>query len=172
MATRIKQARRAQRTDGLVEAKIRFVQDPSASPGDLLRRAHEVKRDLCSALEQIADALPDGVDRMRCLRLANVLAPALRDIHVCEEMTVFPAYVVASGEERDSQTLRRLRAEHVEDQCFADEVTEVLMAIGHGDHIRNAEATGFMLRGLFETMRRHMAFESEHLLPRIEAWHG
>ncbi|WP_306283116.1 hypothetical protein [Mesorhizobium sp. LMG17149] len=60
-----------------------------------------------------------------------------------------------------------MRAEHVEDECFAAEVTEILLAIGHGETIDNAEAIGFMLRGFFEGLRRHIAFEREHVLPMI-----
>jgi hypothetical protein len=39
-----------------------------------------------------------------------------------------------------------LRAGHVEDECFAGEVTEILLAIGRGETVENAEAVGFMLR--------------------------
>ena len=41
------------------------------------------------------------------------------------------------------------------------------MAIGHGAGVENPEAVGFMLRGLFETLRRHIAFEREHVLPIV-----
>ncbi|TIT74091.1 MAG: hemerythrin domain-containing protein, partial [Mesorhizobium sp.] len=64
-------------------------------------------------------------------------------------------------------SIQRLRAEHVEDECFADEITEILLAIGHGERVDNAEAIGFMLRGFFESLRRHIAFEREHVLPLI-----
>lgn len=36
-----------------------------------------------------------------------------------------------------------------------------------GDRPYNAEAIGFMLRGFFEGLRRHIAFEREHVLPMI-----
>jgi hemerythrin-like domain-containing protein len=64
---------------------------------------------------------------------------------------------------------QRLRAEHVEDQAYAEELTEALMAIGHGAQVSNPEAVGFMLRGFFESTRRHVAFEREHVLPVIAA---
>nr|WP_312891188.1 hypothetical protein [Mesorhizobium silamurunense] len=63
--------------------------------------------------------------------------------------------------EANLASTRRLRAEHVEDQCFGDEVAETLVAIGHGDPIEPAEVVGFMLRGFFEGLRRHIAFERE-----------
>jgi hypothetical protein len=46
-------------------------------------------------------------------------------------------------------------------------VPEAVMAIGHGRSTDNAEVVGFMLRGFFESLRRHIAFEREHVLPRI-----
>ncbi|TGS73648.1 hemerythrin domain-containing protein, partial [Mesorhizobium sp. M3A.F.Ca.ET.175.01.1.1] len=92
----------------------------------------------------------------------------LRDIHRYEETVIFPAYEEAVvGSNANLASTRRLRAEHVEDECFAGEVTEILLAIGHGETVENPEAIGFMLRGLFENLRRHIAFEREHVLPMI-----
>ncbi|CAN7373904.1 hypothetical protein LJR235_002171 [Pararhizobium sp. LjRoot235] len=62
---------------------------------------------------------------------------------------------------------QRLRIEHVEDECFADELTEILFKIGHEGVVANAEMFGFMLRGFFEGTRRHIAFESEHIAPIV-----
>ena len=135
-------------------------------PAAVMKRAHHEKLRLCEALEEIADSLPGQVDRLKCIGIASALVPLLRSIHQYEEEIVYPAYEAAVGAGA-GQTSSRLRAEHLEDECFADEVTEVLMAIGHGEAIENAEAVGFMLRGLFETMRRHIAFESEHILPLL-----
>ncbi|TIS86053.1 MAG: hemerythrin domain-containing protein [Mesorhizobium sp.] len=131
-----------------------------------MKRAHGQKLQLCDALEKIADALP-GVDRLQCLGTANAIVPLLRNIHQYEETIVFPAYEAAAGSNANLASTRRLRAEHVEDECFASEVTEILLAIGHGKTVENAEAIGFMLRGFFESMRRHIAFEREHVLPAI-----
>ncbi|RWB97404.1 MAG: hemerythrin domain-containing protein [Mesorhizobium sp.] len=132
-----------------------------------MRRAHDEKLRLCDALERIADALP-SVDRLTCLSTANAIVPLLRSIHQYEETIIFPVYEEAMvGRNANLASTRRLRAEHVEDECFADEVTEILLAIGHGETVENAEAVGFMLRGFFESMRRHIAFEREHVLPEI-----
>ncbi|MER8375683.1 hemerythrin domain-containing protein [Mesorhizobium sp. M1396] len=132
-----------------------------------MKRAHREKLQLCDALERIADALP-SVDRLKCLGTANAIVPLLRDIHRYEETVIFPAYEEAVvGSNANLASTRRLRAEHVEDECFADEVTEILLAIGHGETVENPEAIGFMLRGLFENLRRHIAFEREHVLPMI-----
>jgi hemerythrin-like domain-containing protein len=70
-----------------------------------------------------------------------------------------------SSDDTIKVTLDRLRFEHCEDECFAEELTEALHALGSGDQKVNIEAVGYMLRGFFEAMRRHIAFESEMLLP-------
>lgn len=138
-----------------------------AIPSAVMKRAHGEKLQLCDALEKIADALPN-VDLLMCLGTANAIVPLLRNIHRYEETIIFPTYVAAAGGSNASlASIRRLRAEHVEDECFAGEVTEILLAIGHGEAVENAEAVGFMLRGFFESMRRHIAFEREHVLPAI-----
>jgi hypothetical protein len=130
----------------------------------VMRRAHGEKLKVCGALEEIADALPDNVDRLMCVSVASTLLPMLRNIHRYEEEVIFPAYVAATA---DMQCVERLKAEHVEDECFADELTEALMTIGHGAAVANPEALGFMLRGFFETIRRHVAFERDHILAAI-----
>lgn len=140
-----------------------------ALPAAVMRRAHSEKLRICDELEEIADSLPGQVDRLMCIGVASALLPLLRSVHQYEEEVLFPAYEAASIPSSDQRSsIYRLRAEHLEDECFADEVTEVLMAIGHGEAIENPEAVGFMLRGLFETMRRHIAFESEHILAVVE----
>ncbi len=142
-------------------------QDRSRHPALEMQRIHEDKLTLCAALETIADTLPDAVCRLECLRIASILVPMLRDAHNYEGDVIFPAFASATGRSDTDPTLHRLRVEHVEDESFADEVTEVLLAVGHGKPIENPEAFGFMLRGLFETLRRHIAFEREHVLPVI-----
>jgi hypothetical protein len=134
-----------------------------------VRQAHASKLELCLAAEAIADVLPANIDRLGCLQMAGELLPLLRESHRYEEEIVFPAFENASAGDGTarSATIRRLKAEHVEDECAAEHLTEVLLAIGHGGRVENAEALGFMLRAFFATMRRHIAFEREHVLPIV-----
>jgi len=126
---------------------------------------HAEKTDLCDHLESIADSLPHRVDRLECLRLAGRLAPLMRQAHRFEEELLFPAYQAAEIRSGSVETVRRLKAEHLSDECAAEEITEELLRIGHGGPISNPEALGFMLRAFFDTVRRHMAFEREHMFP-------
>ena len=49
----------------------------------------------------------------------------------------------------------------------AESFSEALLAYGHGRQIENPEAFGYMLRAFFESLRRHIAFERDHMLPRV-----
>jgi hypothetical protein len=134
-------------------------------------QAHDEKLKLCQAMEAIADTLPAAVDCMQCLRVANALVPLLREAHRYEEEFVFPVFERSGAARPDarSETIRRLKAEHVEDECAAQDLTDLLLEIGHGGGIDNPEALGFMLRAFFETIRRHIAFEREHVVPIVAA---
>ena len=127
-------------------------------------RAHRQTLELCDALEAVADDLPSRVDRLRCLALAHTLVPILTEVHRFEEASVFPAFARVASNER---IIARLRAEHIEDACGAEELSEELLAHGHGQPIENPEAFGYMLRALFESLRRHIAFERDHVLPAL-----
>ena len=134
-----------------------------------LSRAHAMKLRLCDDLEAIADGLPSRIDRLLCLRIANELVPQLRECHHYEERVVFPAFAKDAADQRSRiASIRRLEAEHVQDECAAQDLTDVLLAVGHGAPVDNPEAFGFMLRAFFEALRRHIAFEREHLLPALE----
>lgn len=128
-----------------------------------LNSTMDQKLALCAALEGIADGLPHSVDRLACLRIAAELVPSLRRIHAYEEEELFPRFV--GDVPARAASVSRLCVEHVEDECFADELTEVLLVVGRGGAIENPEALGFMLRGFFQAVRRHAAFEAEHVLP-------
>ncbi len=140
-------------------------------PGGLIllaTQAHDEVLRICAILEEIADSLPANVDRVKCMMIASELEPLVRGVHRFEEEALFPAYAEllrAGG--RGQSSVERLRAEHVEDECFAAELTETLLDLGRGGAASNPEAFGFMLRGFFESKRRHVAFEREHVLPMI-----
>lgn len=173
----------------------------SGVAGELLRQL-EVQRRLCTALEAIADALPDNLDTQHTLHVARLIGPTIRRAHAFEEQTVFPllkAHFAARPEL--TTTLERLHFEHWEDESFAEELAEKLVdavmrvatrrrdarpkarpaarfaAIGpahapsaDGSRAQSdplAEALGYMLRGFFEGLRRHIAFEEEHLVPLL-----
>lgn len=128
---------------------------------DRLKRTFERQLKLCNDLEAIADSLPTGTDRQFCLHLARQIGPVLRDAHAVEEQFLFPGLVERGGSGAD--LVERLRLEHIEDECFGEEVQYELLQLGQGRAALAPEATGYMLRGFFEGMRRHMRHELELL---------
>lgn len=96
---------------------------------------------------------------------AKSLMPLVNGIHRYEEEAVFPLLErKASGDRELIDSIARLKFEHVEDECFAEELTDTLNRLGSGDDTVNAEAAGYMLRGFFESIRRHIAFEQQFML--------
>ena len=124
---------------------------------------HAQKLKLCDTLEAIADDLPSRLDRLQCLAVASSLVPLLRECHRFEEERVFPVFERRGG----SEIVARLKAEHLEDGCAAEDLSEALLGFGHGRPVENPEAFGYALRALFGSMRRHIAFERDHLLPKL-----
>lgn len=129
---------------------------------------HRALLALCDHLETIADALPDRVDRQDCLILSRALGPMIQRLQDFEEHEAFPALLAWStlhGEMND--TIERLKIEHQLDLCYAEDVQDMLHGLGEGRPNISADAAGFMLRGLFESMRRHVAFEEQMIVPLL-----
>ena len=136
---------------------------PGGMSAGALQSTHRAVARLCDMLEAVADSLPAHVDRRLCHRLADELAPSLKAAQEFEEMQIFPAIrSAAEGRTTASAALERLEYEHFEDLCFAEEASEVLRRLANGGHV-NTEALGYMLRGLFNALRRHMMFEQEFI---------
>jgi hemerythrin-like domain-containing protein len=131
-------------------------------------RAHEEQLQLCRELEAIADSLPASINKQKCIDAAKLLGPMIKGAHHFEEKELFPSIERQASENREiRKSLERLRLEHFEDECFAEELTERLLLLGSDHAYINLEATGYMLRGFFEGIRRHIAFEREHLMQYV-----
>lgn len=114
---------------------------------------------LCDVLEEIADSLPYGLNHQRCLRAAQLIGPVLRSAHAAEEAVLFPRILAAHAS--GATVVEQLRLEHLEDECFAEEVQYELQLLGCRRPVLAPEATGYMLRGFFECLRRHVRHEHE-----------
>jgi hemerythrin-like domain-containing protein len=132
---------------------------------DWLKKAHDAQLTLCAALEEIADSLPASVSRQKCIYAAKSLIPLVNGVHRYEEEALFPLLESkGAGDPELTVSITRLKFEHVEDECFAEELTDTLTRLGSGDDTVNAEAAGYMLRGFFGAIRRHIAFEQQFML--------
>ena len=96
-------------------------------------------------------------------RLARALDLARIRVHVYE---IEPVNGLAAPDGRIFLTrgfLAKYKAGEVTAEELASVLTDWAMCVGS-----RAEATGYMLRGFFGAVRRHIAFEREHLVPILE----
>lgn len=117
---------------------------------------------LCDVLERIADSLPAALDRKTCVDAAQALPEIIGRAHRFEEEVLFDALDAAESVELDLRPmLKRLREEHAGDEFFAEELSEALLSFAETQPLHSPETTGYMLRGFFQTLRRHIALEQE-----------
>lgn len=130
---------------------------------------HKTQLELCNRLEHLADNLPDGFDKQECLSLSWQLFPTVKQAHQFEEKHLFP--LLLSGEvsgENIEKSLERLKFEHWEDESSAEDIGMFLKQLVQRPTEANVDKLSYMLRGFFEGLRRHIAFETEHLLPKLK----
>lgn len=132
-----------------------------------LAQDHEDHLKLCNLLEEIADSLPHEVDKSQCQTAIDALKQRTEIHHALEETVLFPQMLALADNDQNLQlTLSRLIDEHRMDEGHTDEVVELLKALFANEEPENAEAAGYLLRGLFEGLRRHIAFENEYVFPK------
>ncbi len=127
------------------------------------------QRELCRELEEVADSLPLDVDPSLCMRLARSLLPTLRSAHEFkEEYFCGLACKVLNDLGNLDAIVDRLRAEYHENELLAEEVAEELSQWGVCAEPKSAETVGYMLRGFFMSMTRHLDFELVVLIDPIK----
>lgn len=131
----------------------------------LLNRFQTMRSDLlalCQALEDIADMLGGTPDRQQCIQIARAIGPLMGQALSFQEKELLPSLQISPPPDQTvSKCIDRLKFEHYEDTDFALEVSEVLMEFGQGTSRLSEDAIGYLLRGFFVSLRRHLAFEGE-----------
>lgn len=127
----------------------------------LLERNYRKLLEACDGLEAIADSLPRP-DLRVCVATAETLEPLVDATHRIEEAVLFPL-LTASGRPELLETMTRLRREHLVDSSTAGEVSEALQQLAVGQSGLSPDATGYLLRSFFDSMRRHIHGELELL---------
>ena len=136
---------------------------------DIVERHQGRQRELCRELENVADSLPLDVDPSLCMRLARCLLPALRSAHEFkEEYFCDLARTVLGDLGNVDAIIERLRAEYHENELLAEEVAEELSQWGICADPKSAETMGYMLRGFFISLTRHLDFEQVVLIDPIK----
>jgi hemerythrin-like domain-containing protein len=155
----------SQRPDGASKKRVAV-----ANPLDVIAHEHELQERMCDALERVADGLPEEFDR----RLVADLLPALKrdlTVHVeDEEKGLFPLLRQRAVPEDNLECiLAQLCDEHAMDQGYAEEIVVQFDSLNRGASVGNPDMLGYMLRGFFETQRRHLLWETAVLLPLAHA---
>ncbi len=131
----------------------------------LLSRFQAMRSDLlalCQALEDIADRLGGTPDKQQCIQISRAIGPLMGQALSFQEKELLPSLQSAAPPDQTVfKCIDRLKYEHYEDADFALEVAEALMEFGQGTSRLSQDAIGYLLRGFFVSLRRHLAFESE-----------
>lgn len=128
-----------------------------------LERLYSKTLRICDDLEEVADTLPNP-DRRFCRRLAIELDTTVAVVNRREEQDLFPLLTKHIG----ATIVARLCQEHAQDSSAAAEIARALVSISRGRPKPSYDATGYMLRAYFLSVRRHVAFE-QTLLASLKA---
>lgn len=135
-----------------------------------ISREHAQERALCDTLEAIADALPSPPDPALCASLTRELDENLLRHHADEEVGLFPLLRArAHPEDRAEEILAHLEEEHAEAEALAAEVVATLEQLANAacgpPCASEAAVAGYVLRGFFQSRRRHLVWEEATVLP-------
>ena len=148
-----------------------MIMDSDSSKDDIeavlstLKTFHAKQETLCNRLETLADSLPYEFNSQEALIISRQITPLICEAHRFEENVLFP---LIKDDKKSSQSLERLKFEHWEDEASGQDLSEALMSYVQSPQNNNTEKLSYMLRGFFDNLRRHMAFETEHIVPTIE----
>lgn len=135
-------------------------------PVGVIEEEHALQLELCDVLEAIADSLPDTVNADLARVAIAILKSDWRNHIALEEQCLFPKLRDRSaGDGMAHRILAQLEAEHESDQDFADEIVTALEAFLESGELANPNMLGYMLRGFFESQRRHIRWENSTVVP-------
>ncbi len=124
-----------------------------------LGRNHDALLTLCLKLEEIADSLPFDINEDLCREVSQSVTPLLRQTQQLEERVLFPDFDRSAGSCFAAMMIERLKGEHRCDGLAAEEISLTLKAMIEGRCRLSFDTVGYMLRGFFECIRRHVAAE-------------
>lgn len=128
------------------------------------------QKQLCLDLEAVADVLPKDNKINPNQKAIDDIEEVLGEAHSFEENVLFPFLRYQNKDQPDlAATLERLRYENWEDESYAAELSDAIEGLRNGKGAFTSESLGYMLRGFFGGLRRHIAFEREHLMPYVLA---
>lgn len=139
-----------------------------------VQHEHDVQHKLCRVLEAIADTLPAPINPLGADAVLVTLRCGLSRYMVIQQRVLFPPLRRrATPEDNIEELIQRISLDNAADRELAlDTADQIEAALASGRH-PNPDMLSYMLRGVFEGRRRHIAWEAAVLLPlareRLEA---
>lgn len=135
-------------------------------PLEIIEEEHALQLELCDLLESMADNLPAKIDPAFAVIAISILKGSVKSHTKFEEDALFPLLRERlSPNDTVVQALACLSQEHERDEDIADELVEALKDALQTRAPQNPETLGYILRGYFESQRRHIAWEDSVVLP-------
>lgn len=135
-------------------------------PLGILREEHALQNELCDLLEAIADGLPHQFDQALALVSVSILETGMPGHMRLEEEALFPLLRRRVPESHSLQSaLECLEHEHDRDGASLIEIVDALRSAMESGSVANPDMLGYMLRGFFDSQRRHIAWEEAVVLP-------
>lgn len=135
-------------------------------PLEIIEEEHALQLELCELLENIADGLPGKFEPAFAVIAISILKGSVKAHTKFEEDALFPLLKERlSPGDAVIQALACLSQEHERDEDIADELVEALKDALQSGVPQNPETLGYILRGYFESQRRHIAWEDSVVLP-------
>lgn len=127
---------------------------------------YALQQELCDVLEEIADALPGPIDPARAEFALAVLRSGLSRHMAIQEHVLFPILNRRALDTDDINALfSRITRDNTADEGLAYDTADQLEAAVETGGPKNPDMLAYMLRGMFEGRRRHIAWELSVLVP-------
>jgi len=135
-------------------------------PIGLIAEEHALQRELCDLLEAIADRLPHRFDTALAVIAVSILEGSIPRHIRLEEEALFPVLRDRVALDHPLHAaLACLEEEHERDAAMLVELTDGLKTAAQQGAVGNPDMLGYMLRGYFDSQRRHIAWEDRVVLP-------
>jgi len=136
------------------------------NPIGLIAEEHALQRELCDLLEALADGLPHSFDKAMAVIAVSILEGSVPRHMRLEEEALFPMLRDRiAADDPLCAALACLEDEHERDGATLVELADALKTAAEPGSVTNADMLGYMLRGYFESQRRHIAWEDRVVLP-------
>ncbi len=141
-------------------------QSKSRDPLKLIEKEQSHLLSLCDRLEEIADEFPDHSNSDTSKKVAQELRSALPRLHNHIQQILFPMLQKrALPQDSIEEIIAGFTHEHAMDDGYVLGVLEILDELSIDRRIlelraANYEAAGYLLRGFFEALRRHLRWQN------------